>query len=61
VQVKVVVSGPDGKKKETDFKRIAKILRDAHYRGYVVLEYEEKGNPREECPKYLEQLREALA
>lgn len=61
VQVKVVVSGPDGKKKDSDFKRIAKILRDAHYRGYVVLEFEEKGNPREECPKYLDQLREALA
>lgn len=61
VQVKVVVSGPDKKKKDTDFALINKILRDAHYRGYVVLEYEEAGNPREECPKYLDKLREALA
>lgn len=60
-QIKVVVSGPDKKKKETDFKRVAKILRDAHYRGYIVLEYEEKEDPREECPKYLEQIREAFA
>jgi sugar phosphate isomerase/epimerase len=60
-QVKVVVSGPDKKKKETDFPRLAKILSDAHYRGYVVLEYEEKGNPREECAVYLEKLREAFA
>ncbi|HTN75837.1 MAG TPA: sugar phosphate isomerase/epimerase family protein [Pirellulaceae bacterium] len=61
VQIKVVVSGPDGKKKESDYKRIAQILRDAHYRGYVVLEYEEAGNPREECPKFLDQLRTAFA
>ena len=61
VQVKVVTSGPDKKKKPADFNRLAKILRDSKYRGYIVLEYEEKGNPREECPKYLEQLREAFA
>lgn len=60
-QVKVVVSGPDKKKKDTDFKRLAKILTDAHYRGYVVLEYEEKGNPREECEEYLKKLRDAFA
>ena len=61
VQVKVVVSGPDKKKQPTDYKRIARLLRDANYRGYVVLEYEEKGNPREECPKHLAELREAFA
>jgi hypothetical protein len=26
-----------------------------------VLEYEEKGNPREECPKYLDELRKAFS
>ena len=62
VQVKVVVSGPGRKDpKPADFSRLAKILRDAGYRGYVVLEYEEKGDPRVECPKYLEQLRGAFA
>jgi sugar phosphate isomerase/epimerase len=60
VQVKVVTSGPEGKK-PADFKRLAKILRDAYYRGYIVLEYEEAGDPREECPKYFDQLREAFA
>jgi sugar phosphate isomerase/epimerase len=60
VQVKVAVSGPGGRK-ETDFKRLAQILRDANYRGYVALEFEEKGNPREECAKYLDKLREAFA
>jgi sugar phosphate isomerase/epimerase len=61
VQVKVVVSGPDKVKKETDYPRLAKILRDSHYRGYIVLEYEEKGDPRVECPKHLDKLREAFA
>lgn len=60
-QVKVVVS-PKGKGKQaSDYKRLAKILRDAGYRGYVVLEFEEKGDPRTECPKHLHELREAFA
>ena len=61
VQVKVVVSGADGKKQPADFKRLNSILRDSGYRGYIVLEYEESGNPRDECPKYLDQLRQAFA
>jgi hypothetical protein len=35
-------------------------MREAHYRGYIVLEFEEKGNPREECPKYLDKIKEAF-
>lgn len=58
VQVKVAVSGPDRKKEEADFERIATILKTAHYRGYVVLEFEEQGDPREECKKYMATLRE---
>ena len=61
VQVKVVVSGPDKKKQPADFKRLAEILRASKYRGYIVLEYEESGNPRGECERYLEQLRNAFA
>jgi sugar phosphate isomerase/epimerase len=61
VQVKVVISGPDRKKEPANFKRLAKILRDANYRGYVVLEYEEKEDPRKECPRYMNELREAFA
>lgn len=61
VQVKVVVSGPDGKKKDTDYARLAKILRGVGYRGYIVLEYEEAGDPREECPKALKVMREAFS
>ncbi len=61
VQVKVTVSGPDRKKQPSDLKRLAQILKDADYRGYIVLEYEENGNPRTECPKYMDELREAFA
>jgi sugar phosphate isomerase/epimerase len=59
-QIKVVMSGPDKKKVPADFARLAKILRAAHYRGYVVLEYEESGDPREESAKFLNQVREAF-
>lgn len=61
VQVKVVVSGPDKQKQPADFKRLAGILRDVKYQGYVVLEYEEDENPREVCPSYVDQLRDAFA
>ena len=61
VQVKVVVSNDKKEKSPTDFKKLAALLREAHYRGYIVLEFEEKGDPREECPKYLDKMREAFA
>jgi sugar phosphate isomerase/epimerase len=59
-QIKVVMT-VGGKKVPADFKRLAKIMRDASYRGYIVLEYEESENPREQCPKYMNQIREAFA
>lgn len=62
VQVKVVVSGPNrADKRPADFKRLASILKDTGYRGFIVLEYEEAGDPRVECPKHLEQLRAAFS
>ncbi len=61
VQVKVVVSGPDRTRIPADFKRLARILTDAGYRGYIVLEYEEDEDPRVACPRYVQQLREAFA
>jgi len=60
-QIKVVVSGPDKKKVPTDFKRLFDILGEANYRGFIVLEYEENEDPREECPKFIEKLREAMS
>ena len=61
VQIKVVMSGPEKKKVPADYKRLATIMRDAHYRGYIVLEYEEAGDVREECAKHLAELRTAFA
>jgi sugar phosphate isomerase/epimerase len=61
VQVKATVSGPDRQKRAADYDRLAGILRGANYRGYVVLEYEEEGDPREACRVELEQLRSAFA
>jgi sugar phosphate isomerase/epimerase len=59
-QIKVTMSSPEGKKSPADFGRLARILTDAGYRGYIVLEYEEDEDPREACPKYLDQIREAF-
>ncbi len=59
-QIKVVVSPQGQKKQPADFGRLARILAGAGYRGYVVLEYEEPGDPRVECPKYIEQIRAAF-
>ena len=59
-QIKVVVSPRGQKKRPADFELLAKILGDSGYRGYIVLEYEESGDPREECPKYIGQIREAF-
>ena len=60
VQVKVVVN-QNGKKEPMDFQRVAKILRDSGYRGYIVLEYEEDDDPRTACAEYLDRIRAAFA
>jgi hypothetical protein len=61
VQIKVVTTTMGRKdKKPSDFGRLAKIMRDAHYRGYIVLEYEEELDPRKECPRFLDEIRKAF-
>jgi sugar phosphate isomerase/epimerase len=59
-QIKVVMN-VGGKKEHADFRRLAKVMRDANYRGYIVLEYEEAGDVRAECARYLREIREAFA
>ena len=61
VQVKVVTRNAERETMPTDFKRLGKILKNSNYRGFVVLEYEESGDPRKESAHYLDILREALA
>jgi sugar phosphate isomerase/epimerase len=61
VQVKIHVH-PQGKPDEpSDFKRLGNILKSAGYRGYIALEYEGKLDPRQDCPKYIDQIRTAFA
>lgn len=50
----------NGPKQPADLARMVKILRDANYRGYVVLEYEAAEDPFVAVPKYLQQLRELI-
>jgi sugar phosphate isomerase/epimerase len=58
VNVQVKVSLKIGAKEEpADLERIAKILQDAGYQGYVVLEYEENDDPFEHVPPVLDRMR----
>ncbi len=60
VQVKVTMHPAEKPSEPADFARLAEILKTSGYRGYVVLEYEDAGDPREQCPKYLDELRKAF-
>lgn len=42
---------PGGKKQEADLSRFVKILREASYRGYLLLEYEAAEDPMTAVPK----------
>ncbi len=46
---------------ELDYDRIAKIMHDAGYAGYVSLEFEGKEDPKTAVPKSLALLRKAFA
>ncbi|MBM4094932.1 MAG: sugar phosphate isomerase/epimerase [Planctomycetes bacterium] len=61
VQVKVVMSSPDGGSQPADYPRIARILADVGYRGWICLEYEEDDDPRTACPAHLQKLRAAFS
>ncbi len=62
VQVKVDIQRRNEKERSpADFSRLIKILRAANYQGWVALEYEANEDPWTAVPKYLRQLREAMA
>lgn len=61
VQVKTEVSPGKGPGREADLGRIVAMLKQASYRGYVVLEYEAEADAREAVPRYLKALRSLLA
>lgn len=49
-----------GKRGDTDIPRVIEILSNANYRGYVVLEYEGKDDPKVAVPKYIGELRKII-
>ena len=60
VQVKIEMRAAGQQKEPADLNRVAKILRDAGYQGFVTLEYEAAGDPWQEVPKWLDRLRQAI-
>jgi len=61
VQAKTYPGGGEWYTLDLDYRRIAQILRDAGYSGYVSLEMEGKENAETAVPKSLAQLRKAFA
>ncbi len=61
VQIKVEVQRKGGKKEASNLERIARMLRDANYQGYVALEYEAAEDPWQAVPAWLKKMRAALA
>ncbi len=61
VQAKTYPGGGEWYTLDLDYKRIAKILRDGGYAGYVSLEMEGKEDPETAVPKSIAMLREAFA
>ena len=51
---------PGGKQEEADLGRVVRILADAGYRGYIVLEYEGKEDPKTAVPRHIETLRKVI-
>ena len=60
VQVKVEVREAGGPSRPADYRRIAQILRNAGYRGYVALEYEAQEDATTAVPVHIAKLRAAL-
>lgn len=61
VQVKVEMKPAGAKETEpADLKRLATILRDANYQGWVALEFEAKEDPFEAVPRHIKAMRAAF-
>lgn len=50
-----------GKETKTDLNKIATILKDARYRGYIQLETLGAGDPEVKLPRFLDEVRTAIA
>lgn len=51
----------DGKEQKTDLVRLMRIIRGSGYRGYLPIETLGPGDPREKVPRFLAEVRAALA
>lgn len=60
VQVKTEMRRQNKRTEEADLKRLIQMLRDVNYRGYVVLEYEAKADPKTAVPQHLNALRKLM-
>jgi sugar phosphate isomerase/epimerase len=60
VQIKTEVAPRGEKSQPADLKRLAGILREAHYQGYVALEYESAEDPYTAVPRALAELKHIL-
>lgn len=61
VQVKTEITPKGGKKQEADLAKVIKVLRDAKYSGYVVLEYEAAEDAMVAVPRHLKTLRNLIS
>ena len=60
-QLKVSIHPEDKPEERADMGRMVQMLKDVGYRGYIVLEYEEKDDPKKSIPKVLDELRGLIA
>ncbi len=60
VQYKVDMFPKGRPAEKADFPRLLKILREANYRGFVTLEYENREDPLVAIPRHLAEMRRAI-
>jgi sugar phosphate isomerase/epimerase len=60
VQLKTEITRAGQKKEDADLKKLVTLLRNANYRGYVVLEYEAQEEPKTAIPRHLADLRKLI-
>jgi len=61
VQVKVDMYDNEDKEFPVDLPRLAKLLSDGGYKGWVALEYESKEDPRTAIPRWIGEMKKAFA
>jgi sugar phosphate isomerase/epimerase len=61
VQLKTLIRDQAGKRIESDWDRILRMLAQAGYRGYLALEYEDKEPPETAVPRLIAKLRQLTA